>query len=241
MLEVRDLTAGYDNTIVLRNITFSVNHKEILTIIGPNGAGKSTLLWVLSGLLKPKSGKVLLEGKNITGWGCTNALRSGILHVLQGTPVFGELSVEDNLVLGVYGKKVNFKILKEKHFPNVYKHFPVLERKSRQLAGSLSGGEKQMLCIARALISEPKLIMLDEPSAGLAPLIVENLFEILHKLRDEISLTTLLIEQNAEAALRIADRAMVLAQGEIKFESAVNKINDYSEISRIYLGLKGED
>jgi branched-chain amino acid transport system ATP-binding protein len=240
MLEVRDLTAGYDNTIVLRNISFFVREKEIVTIIGPNGAGKSTLLWALSGLLNPKSGKVVFEGQDITGWDCTHVLRTGILHVLQGTPVFNELAVEDNLVLGAYGKKVSIKHLKEKYLPGVYKYFPVLEKKRKQLAGSLSGGEKQMLCIARALICEPKLILLDEPSAGLAPLLVEHLLQLLHRLREEISLTTLLVEQNAEAALRIADRVIVLAHGQIRLESDTKKIKDYTEISQIYLGTAGD-
>jgi branched-chain amino acid transport system ATP-binding protein len=232
LLNVKDITAGYGRLMVLRDISFSMTKGETLAVIGPNGAGKTTLLWALSGMIRPKSGQVTFEGGEITGWDCSKIVKLGIGHVLEGMRVFRQLSVEDNLMLGAYGRKINGP----KSLQTVFKYFPVLERKRNQTAGSLSGGEKQMLAIARTLMCELKLLLLDEPSAGLAPLLVKRLFEILADLRKEFGLTILLVEQNAEIALGFADRGMVLAQGQLMLEGSASELAKSPEVKRIYLG-----
>jgi branched-chain amino acid transport system ATP-binding protein len=236
MLKVHQLTAGYGNLIVLREISFSMEKGETLATIGSNGAGKSTLLWALSGMIRPKSGEVLFGEQEITGWDSSRIMALGIGHVLQGMHVFSSLTVEDNLILGAYGQRLSVQALKEKNLQIVYRYFPVLEGKRKQLAGSLSGGEKQMLAIGRTLMCELKLLLLDEPSAGLAPLLVKHLFEILDKLREEFSLTILLVEQNAQAALRFANRGLVLAQGQIMLDGEARSLINNEEVRKIYLG-----
>jgi len=232
LLNVEGITAGYGRLMVLRDISFSMTKGETLAVIGPNGAGKTTLLWALSGMIRPKAGHVSFEGGEITGWDCSKIVRLGIGHVLEGMRVFKQLSVEDNLMLGAYGRKIDG----DKSLQTVYKYFPVLDKKRRQAAGSLSGGEKQMLAIARTLMCELKLLLLDEPSAGLAPLLVKRLFEILAELRKEFGLTILLVEQNAEIALGFADRGMVLAQGQMMLEGPAKDLAQDPEVKRIYLG-----
>jgi branched-chain amino acid transport system ATP-binding protein len=236
LLNVHQLTAGYGNLIVLREISFSMKIGETLATIGSNGAGKSTLLWALSGMIRPKSGQVLFGEQDITGWDCSRIVALGIGHVLQGMHVFSSLSVEDNLILGAYGQGLNLQTLKNRNLQIVYKYFPALERRRKQHAGSLSGGEKQMLAIGRTLMCELKLLFLDEPSAGLAPLLVKHLFEILNELRQEFSLTILLVEQNAEAALRFAHRGLVLAQGQIMLDGEAGSLINNEEVKKIYLG-----
>ena len=232
LLNVQGLNAGYGSLMVLRDISFSMEQGETLAVIGPNGAGKTTLLWSLSGLVKPKSGEVTFEGKDVTGIDSMKVVRLGIGHVLEGMRVFSSLSVEDNLMLGAYGRRMTTG----NHIQEVFKYFPVLDRKRKQLAGSLSGGEKQMLAIARTLMVELKLLLLDEPSAGLAPLLVKRLFDILKDLRQEYGLTILLVEQNAEIALEFADRGLVLAHGEIMLEGNARTLMTDKEVKRIYLG-----
>ncbi len=234
LLDVDNITAGYSSLMVLREISFSLEKGETLAVIGPNGAGKTTLLWALSGLLQPKVGRITLEGRDLTGWNTYGTVRAGIGHVAAGMHVFRSLSVEDNLLLGAYGRPSG-----SPHLKSVFKYFPVLERKRRQAAGSLSGGEKQMLAIGRTLMSDLKLLLLDEPSAGLAPLLVQRLFEILGDLREELGVTILLVEQNAEAALGFADRGLVLAQGRIMLKGEASALIDDEEVKRIYLGTGG--
>jgi branched-chain amino acid transport system ATP-binding protein len=221
--------------MVLRELSFSMTPGETLAVIGPNGAGKTTLLWALSGMIRPRSGHVTFDGNDITGLDASKIVKLGIGHVLEGMRVFSTLSVEDNLMLGAYGRKMAHG----NNLPTVFKYFPVLEKKRRQAAGSLSGGEKQMLAIARTLMCELKLLLLDEPSAGLAPLLVKRLFEILSDLRKEYDLTILLVEQNAEVALGFAERAMVLAQGQIMLEGEAKDLANDPEVKRIYLGEGG--
>lgn len=236
LLNVQKLTAGYGNLIVLRDISFSLEVGETLATIGSNGAGKSTLLWALSGMIRPKSGQVLFGGQDITGWDSSRIVALGIGHVLQGMHVFSSLTVEDNLILGAFGQRSSIQALKERNLQIVYKYFPVLEQRRKQLAGSLSGGEKQMLAIGRTLMCELKLLFLDEPSAGLAPILVRRLFGILDDLRKEFSLTILLVEQNAEAALRFAERGLVLAQGQIMLDGKAESLINNEEVREIYLG-----
>jgi len=239
MLDVSGLTGGYGNLIVIRDITFSMEAGETLSIIGSNGAGKSTLLWALAGMIRPRSGRVVFQERDITGLDCSRILRLGIGHVLQGTHVFSSLSVEDNLILGAYGQKMKLRELRERNLPIVYRYFPVLEKKRKQLAGSLSGGEKQMLAISSTLMCDLHLLFLDEPSAGLAPLLVKRLFEILKDLREELNLTILLVEQNAEAALGFSNRGFVLAQGRIMLGGKSRDLITNEEVRRIYLGRGG--
>lgn len=236
LLNVHKLTAGYGNLIVLREISFSLEVGETLATIGSNGAGKSTLLWALSGMIRPKTGQVLFGEQEITGWDSSRTVALGIGHVLQGMHVFSSLTVEDNLMLGAYGQRSKIQALKDRHLQIVYRYFPVLENKRKQHAGSLSGGEKQMLAIGRTLMCELKLLLLDEPSAGLAPMLVKRLFEILNELREEFSLTILLVEQNAEAALRFAHRGLVLAQGQIVLDGEARSLINNEEVRKIYLG-----
>lgn len=236
MLEVKNLTAGYGHVIVIRDISFKIEPGEVLTIIGANGAGKTTLLWALSGLIVPTSGKVLFDGLDITGLDSTKIVRSGISHGLQGMQVFGEMTVENNLMLALYGQKVNMRTARAERLSEAYRCFPVLETKRRQLASSLSGGEKKMLVMARALMTKPKLLLLDEPSTGLAPLLVKHLFEVLGILRKELSLATLLVEQNAEIALDFADKGLVLTHGEIALQGDAKELLQKKEVKEIYLG-----
>jgi branched-chain amino acid transport system ATP-binding protein len=232
LLNVEGVTAGYGKLMVLRDISFSMTRGETLAVIGPNGAGKTTLLWALSGMIRPKAGHVSFDGNDVTGWDCSKIVKLGVGHVLEGMRVFRQLSVEDNLMLGAYGRKIDGP----KSLQAVFKYFPVLERKRKQAAGSLSGGEKQMLAIGRTLMCELRLLLLDEPSAGLAPLLVKRLFEILADLRKEYELTILLVEQNAEIALGFADRGMVLAQGQLMLEGPAADLANNPEVKRIYLG-----
>jgi len=225
---------------VLRGISFSMRVGETLAAIGSNGAGKSTLLWALSGMIRPKSGQVVFEGQEITGWDCSRTVALGIGHVLQGMHVFSSLTVEDNLILGAYGQRLGIQALKDGSLQTVYKYFPVLEKRRKQHAGSLSGGEKQMLSIGRTLMCKLKLLLLDEPSAGLAPLLVKHLFEILNDLREEFSLTILLVEQNAEVALRFAHRGLVLGQGEIMLGGEAQSLINNEEVRKIYFGKRND-
>ena len=240
MLDVQRLTAGYGDLIVLREVSFSMKVGETVAAIGPNGAGKSTLLWTLSGLIRPKSGRVFFGGLDITGWDTTRIVPLGIGHILQGMHVFRSLSVEDNLMLGMYGQRSKMRGSSESNLQIVYKYFPVLQRKKRQQAGSLSGGEKQMLSMGRTLMCDLKLLLLDEPSAGLAPLLVRQVFEILHQLREEFSLTILLVEQNAKAALGFAHRGLLLGQGRILVDDRADALMSNEEVIKVYLG-KGEN
>ncbi len=232
LLNVQELSAGYGELMVLREISFSIERGETLAVIGPNGAGKTTLLWALSGMIRPKQGHVLFDGNDITGLSCPRITKLGIGHVIEGMQVFSSLCVEDNLMLGAYGQKT----MDYKKLEDVFKYFPVLEKKRRQDAGSLSGGEKQMLAIGRTLMSRLNLLLLDEPSAGLAPLLVRQLFGLLADLRKKFNLTILLVEQNAEAALRFANRGLVLAQGKIMLEGSSELLLNNEEVKNIYLG-----
>jgi len=237
MLDVKNISAGYGNAIVIRDISFSMEKGQVLTIIGPNGAGKSTLLWTLSGMLRAKIGRIIYKNQDITNWRSSRIAAAGIRHVLQGAQVFYRLTVEDNLILGIFKRRIEDVELATRR-KMIYDSFSVLEKKQKHLAGSLSGGEKQMLAISAALISVPECLLLDEPSAGLAPLLVKNLFEILGNLRRSMSLTTLLVEQNAEVALRFADRGLVMAQGTAILEAEAESLITNEEIKKIYLGIK---
>jgi branched-chain amino acid transport system ATP-binding protein len=218
---------------VLKGITFHVNEGEIVTIIGGNGAGKSTLLKTISGLITPERGEILFHKRKIDSLSAERILRQGISHVPEGRRIFAKLSVGDNLELGAFTRKDRDEIADD--LKMVYELFPILAERRKQSAGTLSGGEQQMLAIARSLMSRPKLIMLDEPSMGLAPKVVLEVFRTIKDLK-EMGTTILLIEQNARAALALADRGYVMEMGKFTFQGERQTLLDNEEIKRAYLG-----
>jgi len=235
MLKIRNLESGYGKLKVLKHISMHVDPGEIVTIIGANGAGKTTLLSTISGLLKVKSGEMVFQGKDITALSPSKIPALGCVMVPEGRQVFATMSVEENLILGGHviqkmGKKVVAELLEHQ-----YQIFPILKERRMQLAGTLSGGEQQMLAMGRALMSKPSLVMMDEPSTGLAPLIVKEIFEIIERLRDEGN-TVLLVEQNAKAALSIADRGYVLETGKVIVQGPAEDLLANSAVQQAYLG-----
>jgi len=236
MLRIHNLSSGYGSLNVLRRVSLHVKAGEIVTIIGANGAGKTTLLKTVTGLLRAQSGKVLFRDEDIQRVPPEQVVSRGCSLVPEGRQVFAAMPVRENLLLGGY---VQFK--RGRHdevrsdLERVYGLFPILKQREHQLAGTLSGGEQQMLAIGRALMARPSLIMLDEPSMGLAPLIVKDIFHIIVKIRDEGS-TVLLVEQNARSALKIANRGYVLETGRIVLEGAAEDLLANREIQRAYLG-----
>jgi branched-chain amino acid transport system ATP-binding protein len=236
MLKVRDLTAGYGQVPVLRGIYFHVSAGEIVCLIGSNGAGKTTTLRTVSGLLAPAKGSILFEGKEIAGRPAEEIVRQGLVHCPEGRQVFGGMTVRDNLLLGsVCIPRERRKALFEERLAWLLELFPRLAERLKQDAGTLSGGEQQMLALARALVSRPRLLMLDEPSLGLAPLVIREIFDTLVKLREE-GMTILLVEQNARMALRIADRGYILEVGRIIMDAPARDLLEDEEVRRAYLG-----
>ncbi|ADH84814.1 ABC transporter ATP-binding protein [Desulfurivibrio alkaliphilus] len=235
MLKVRNLEAGYGKLRVLKRISLHVNPGEIVTLIGANGAGKTTLLSTITGLVRASAGEILLQDREISREKPEKIVAMGCSLVPEGRQVFVTMTVQENLVMGGYiqHKKGNRAFMQE--LDNIYQLFPVLQERREQLAGTLSGGEQQMLAMGRALMAQPSLIMLDEPSTGLAPLIVKNIFEIITRMRENGN-TVLLIEQNAKAALKIADRGYVLETGKIILEGPAEALLANRDVQRAYLG-----
>lgn len=251
MLNVERVNAFYGRVQALKEVTISVGQGEIVAIIGANGAGKTTLLSAISGVISPRDGRVTFEGQNIIGRSPESIVRLGIGHVPEGRQVFGTLSVMDNLALGAYVHATrswrdaigyaNSFLKKDPvrgNLSSVLELFPILSERRKQQAGSLSGGEQQMLAIGRALMSSPRLLLLDEPSMGLAPLVVKEILKLLLRMRDE-GLTILLIEQNATAALKIADRGYVLETGRVAVSGPASTLLEDEQVQRAYLGRKG--
>ena len=233
MLQIKDIDVYYGNIQALRGISLEVNEGEIVTLIGANGAGKSTLLKTISGLLKPKKGSIEYLGSSIDGKPAQSIVKAGISHVPEGRRVFANMTVEENLELGAYLRNDREGIKKD--LAHVYELFPRLHERRKQLSGTLSGGEQQMLAMGRALMSKPKLIILDEPSMGLAPLMVKNIFNIIEMVNKE-GVTVLLVEQNANMALSIADRAYVLETGSIVLAGTAKELQESEEVKAAYLG-----
>jgi branched-chain amino acid transport system ATP-binding protein len=236
MLRIRNLESGYDRLKVLRHISIHVSSGEIVTIIGANGAGKTTLLKTIAGLIRARAGEMLFEKQEITRLSPEKIVFLGCSLVPEGRQVFAPMTVRENLLLGGYVQyQRNKKNEVNADLERIFGLFPILREREAQLAGTLSGGEQQMLAIGRALMARPKLIMMDEPSMGLAPLIVKDIFAIIRKLRDEGN-TVLLVEQNAKAALGIADRGYVLETGRIILEENAEELLSNRDVQRAYLG-----
>jgi branched-chain amino acid transport system ATP-binding protein len=236
MLKITNLESAYGKLRVLRRISMHVSPGEIVTIIGANGAGKTTLLNSISGLLRPRSGDIVFAGRNVSGSGPEKIVFMGCSLVPEGRQVFSTMTVRENLLLGAYVRHKRKESLEiEEEFEKIYGLFPRLKERESQLAGTLSGGEQQMLAIGRALMAKPKLIMMDEPSMGLAPLIVKDIFQIVRRLRAEGN-TVLLVEQNAKAALGIADRGYVIETGRIILQGPSEDLLANRDIQRAYLG-----
>ena len=234
MLKVTDLCVNYGGIKALKGISFSVEEGQICTLIGANGAGKSTALRAISGLVPVKSGSIRFKDQEIAGLDTQRVVEKGVVLVPEGRRVFDNLTVLENLKIGAYLRKDSAAIARDIDY--VYSLFPRLKERHWQSAGTLSGGEQQMLAVGRAMMARPKLLMMDEPSLGLAPLIVKGIFEIITRLSRESGTTILLIEQNAAAALKAADYGYVIETGEIKFEGAGEQLLNDPRIQEAYLG-----
>ncbi len=240
MLRVRNLESGYGRLRVLRRVSMHVAAGEIVTIIGANGAGKTTLLNTIAGLIKPTGGEIHLLDADITEASPQQIVRHGCSLVPEGRQVFATMTVRENLVLGAHVRYRKNRKEALRQIDHVYDLFPVLRERQDPLAGTLAGGEQQMLAMGRALMARPRLIMLDEPSTGLAPLIVKNIFSIITRLRDEGN-TVLLVEQNARAALQVADRGYVLETGKIILQGPAEDLLANRDVQRAYLGHRTEE
>ena len=233
MLEIKDLYVNYGMIAALKGISFEVNEGEVIALIGANGAGKTTTLHTITGLLHAKSGSITFNGVELTKTPAHKIVEMGIAHVPEGRRIFQNLTVLDNLKLGAFTRKDKENILKD--IEMVYDRFPRLAERKTQIAGTLSGGEQQMLAMGRALMSKPKIIVMDEPSMGLSPIFVSNIFDIIQTIR-ETGTTVLLVEQNAKKALSIADRAYVLETGKISLSGAASDLINDDSVKKAYLG-----
>lgn len=234
-LEIRDLCVSYGGIRALKGVSLSVDEGQIVTLIGANGAGKSTTLRAISGLQKMQSGSILYGGEELTSLPAKEIVRRGIIHVPEGRRVFPDMTVAENLKIGAFLRTDKAAIAQDMDY--VYSLFPRLKERSWQLAGTLSGGEQQMLAVGRALMSRPKVLMMDEPSLGLAPLIVKDIFSIIRRVNQD-GITVLLIEQNANAALRIADYGYVLETGTIALSGTGEELLKNESVREAYLGKK---
>lgn len=234
LFEVNNLHVNYGMIRAIRGIDFHVDEGEIVTLIGANGAGKSTIMNSVMGVVPIAKGKVSWNGTDISNWKTERIVQSGIVLCPEGRLIFPELTVLQNLRIGAYTVKDEAKI--HRGIERAFQLFPRLEERKDQFGGTLSGGEQQMLAIGRALMTEPKLLMFDEPSMGLAPLVVKDIFALIERIRNEMNMTILLVEQNAKQALKIADRGYVLETGEIVMTDAAENLLNSDEIREAYLG-----
>lgn len=233
LLEVKDLRVSYGVIEAIKSISFEVNEGEIVTLIGANGAGKTTTMQSIMGLIHPKSGTITFDGADIFGMSTHKILRLGMTQVPEGRRIFSELTVYENLLMGAYIEKNREKIKKD--MEEIYEIFPRLYERRTQVAGTLSGGEQQMLAMGRAMMSHPRLLMLDEPSMGLSPLLVDQIFSMIKKFHDN-GTTILLVEQNAGKSLAISDRAYVLETGRIVLSGTGRELMESEEVKKAYLG-----
>lgn len=248
LLEIKDLKVSYGFITALKGINISVEEGQIVTLLGSNGAGKTTTLRTISGVIKPQSGSILLNGKDVSGLPPYKIAKVGVTQSPEGRLLFPELTVEENLKVGAYGlktavidgKKVSAKEQLKRNFERVYNLFPILKERRTQTANTLSGGEQQMVAIGRALMCSPKILLLDEPSLGLAPLVIEEIFKAFLKIREE-GTTILIVEQNALQTLKIADYAYVLELGNISLEGPASELISNKKLIDAYLGGTNKD
>lgn len=233
MLTVKDLEVYYGVIQAIQGISFEVNQGEVIALIGANGAGKTTILHTITGLVAPKGGSIVFEGQDLTKTKAHKIVSLGMAHVPEGRRIFSELTVLENLIMGAYHRKDKEGI--EETLRSVYQRFPRLEERKKQIAGTLSGGEQQMLAMGRALMSKPKIMLLDEPSMGLSPLFVSEIFKIIEEI-SKGGTTVLLVEQNAKKALSIADRAYVLETGKIVLSGEAEDMLNNDSVKKAYLG-----
>jgi branched-chain amino acid transport system ATP-binding protein len=236
MLKIENLVTSFGSVIALDGVSLSAQDSKITTVIGANGAGKSTLLRTISGLEHPSSGTITWQGESIVGRRPEDIVRTGIAHVPEGHAVIAELSVEENIAMGSLFRRRKFKSDVSVAIDEVYTLFPRLQERRKQLAGTLSGGERQMLAISRALVSRPKLLLLDEPSLGLAPLVVEQIIDSVNTLCRTTGLTVLLVEQNANTALGVADHGVLLALGKVVADRPAAELKADATLRAAYLG-----
>ena len=236
ILELLNVESSYGPVQALRGVTLAVPEGRIVTVLGANGAGKSTILKTISGIIDPSKGQVKLAGREIQGWSPDRIVRAGVVHVPEGREVFPLLSVEDNLRMGAYTRRDADGVARD--LEAVYGYFPILRERTRQEAGQLSGGQQQMLAIARALLSRPQVMLLDEPSLGLSPLLTREIFRIISRINRERGTTILLVEQNAHMALEVAEFGYVLEVGRIVMEDTCANLAKKEDIQEFYLGVQ---
>lgn len=235
LLELKDVTVHYGKVAALKSIFVTIREGEIVTLIGSNGAGKSSTLKTISGLKQPSSGEIWFEGKRIDGLPAHKIVSLGIAQVPEGRRIFPYMSTFENLKMGAFLRKSREEI--DEAYQMVYSHFPVLKERCNQSGSTLSGGEQQMLAIARALMAHPKLLLLDEPSLGLSPIMCQEITKTILEIREELGVSILLVEQNARLALRLADRGYVLVTGEITLQDTAQELKNNDEVKRAYLGM----
>jgi branched-chain amino acid transport system ATP-binding protein len=233
MLAVEDLVTAYGHVVALKGVSLQVQEGEVVCLLGANGAGKSTLINTISGILRPRSGRVLFRGRDITGVKASRVAGLGVTEVPEGRGIFAQMTVHDNLLMGAHLRSGAAEV--ERDLQEMYGRFPVLAERRRNKAGVLSGGEQQMLALARALMARPSLLLLDEPSMGLAPLMVKSVFDTVRQIA-ATGMTILLVEQNARLALQIADRAYVLENGELAMSGKADDLLESDEVRQAYLG-----
>ena len=235
MLEVRNIQTYYGNIQALKNVSLTINEGEIVTLIGANGAGKSTTLMSICGVTPPRHGEIVFRGQPIQNLSAEKIVSLGICQVPEGRHIFPQMSVLENLEMGAYMR--NDKAAIKSDIDYVFERFPILEQRHQQAGGTLSGGEQQMLAISRALLARPSLLLLDEPSLGLAPLIIKQIFEIVKKINVESNTTVFLVEQNANQALKIAHRGYVMENGAITLEDKAENLLSNEDVKKAYLGM----
>ena len=235
MLEVRNIQTYYGNIQALKNVSLKINEGEIVTLIGANGAGKSTTLMSICGVTPPRHGEIFFRGQPIQNLSAEKIVSLGICQVPEGRHIFPQMSVLENLEMGAYMR--NDKAAIKSDIDYVFERFPILEQRKQQAGGTLSGGEQQMLAISRALLARPSLLLLDEPSLGLAPLIIKQIFEIIKKINVESNTTVFLVEQNANQALKIAHRGYVMENGAITLEDKAESLLSNEDVKKAYLGM----
>ena len=235
MLKVENVQAGYGNILALKNVSLNIQEGEIITLIGANGAGKSTTLMTISGVVTCRSGKILFQDKEIQKKSSDDIVKMGICQVPEGRHIFPQLTVKENLDMGAFLRNDKAEIKKDMDY--VFSLFPILAERRNQDGGTLSGGEQQMLAMSRALMARPQLLLLDEPSMGLAPLVIKQIFEIIKQINKENNTTIFLVEQNANQALHIADRGYVIENGEITLTGPAKDLLSNQEVQKAYLGI----